>query len=165
MDGSIALAEQHMDERNVSSLSATRQLPELDNTPVEDKPESTRRIPRRRSSIAYALESPDHDTLAIQNAEDLANVSVASLQLESPARAEGLPTVSPQRHVSVSHSPFSIPVLAALMAPSVFGVLARLGLLAISSYDQRAVFSLVWVQGVGCLVMGFALGWKEPISE
>ena len=113
---------------------------------------------RRRSSIADALEPPDRESYAIQNAEELASISVASLEVES-VHANGEPIRGPK-----VYSQFSVAVLAGLMAPSVFGGLARLGILALTSYDGHAIFPLAWVQSIGCLIMGFALGWKEPIN-
>jgi hypothetical protein len=129
-----------------------------------DVGESSKHLPHRHSPVADALESPDHGALAIENAEELTGVSVAASVLELPEPQESLPTTAPERHAAKPYAQYSIPMLTALMGPSVFGVLARLGLLAITSYDQHSIFPLAWVQGAGCLVMGFALGWKEPIS-
>lgn len=61
--------------------------------------------------------------------------------------------------------PLSWEILALLMPASVFGVLARLGLDALTSYDGQSIFPLAYVQGVGCLIMGFCLALKVPISE
>jgi CrcB protein len=61
--------------------------------------------------------------------------------------------------------PLSWEILALLMSASVFGVLARLGLDALTSYEGQSIFPLAYVQGVGCLVMGFCLALKVPISE
>ena len=61
--------------------------------------------------------------------------------------------------------PLSWETLALLMPASVFGVLARLGLASLTSYDGESIFPLAYVQGVGCLVMGFCLALKVPISE
>jgi hypothetical protein len=47
----------------------------------------------------------------------------------------------------------------------VFGVLARLGLVALMNYDGQAVFPLAYPQAVGCLVMGFGLGFKAQIGQ
>ena len=61
--------------------------------------------------------------------------------------------------------PLSWEILALLMSASVFGVLARLGLDALTSYEGQSIFPLAYVQGVGCLVMGFCLALKVPISK
>lgn len=61
--------------------------------------------------------------------------------------------------------PLSWEIFALLMPASVFGVLARLGLDALTSYDDESIFPLAYVQGVGCLVMGFCLALKAPISQ
>lgn len=50
--------------------------------------------------------------------------------------------------------PFSYHVLT-LMAPfAMFGLLARLGLQALTNFDGEAVFPLAWVQGAGCFLWG-----------
>ncbi|PFH52782.1 hypothetical protein AMATHDRAFT_139084 [Amanita thiersii Skay4041] len=51
------------------------------------------------------------------------------------------------------------------MPASVFGVLARLGLTALATYDGRSVFPLAYAQAVGCLVMGIALRIKQPLGQ
>ena len=61
--------------------------------------------------------------------------------------------------------PFSHHVLA-LMAPfAMFGLLARLGLQALTNFDGGPIFPLAWVQGVGCFFMGIAVGLREPLSQ
>ncbi|EJU06029.1 hypothetical protein DACRYDRAFT_73278 [Dacryopinax primogenitus] len=50
------------------------------------------------------------------------------------------------------------------MPGSVFGVLARLGLTALDTYNGQGVFALAWVQGLGCLVMGACVGWRDQIT-
>lgn len=67
----------------------------------------------------------------------------------------------PAKH---SH-PFSQHVLATLALPGLLGLLARLGLEALTDYDGQSVFSLAWVQGIGCFIMGLAVGLREPISQ
>ena len=63
------------------------------------------------------------------------------------------------------YHPFSPHVIALLMPASIFGVLARVGLLGLTGYDGHAIFPLAWVQAAGCFVMGFALEMKEPIGQ
>ena len=57
----------------------------------------------------------------------------------------------------------SFAVLALLAPASVFGVLARLGLIALTNFDGHSVFPLAYVQAVGCLVMGFGLRLKASL--
>lgn len=75
-----------------------------------------------------------------------------------PGSDEGIPP-------SKTYAPLSFPVIALLMQASVFGVLARLGLVALMNYDGRSVFALAYAQAVGCLVMGFGVGLKEPFGQ
>lgn len=62
-------------------------------------------------------------------------------------------------------SPLSLHVLALLIPSSTLGLLARLGLLALGTYNGSSIFPLIYVQAVGCLIMGFAVGVKEPLGR
>ena len=66
---------------------------------------------------------------------------------------------------SSAYHPFSLAVVALLMPASVFGVLARLGLQALATYDGKAIFPLAYPQAVGCFIMGIALSLKDTISS
>ncbi|KAI0774226.1 CrcB-like protein-domain-containing protein [Fomes fomentarius] len=101
---------------------------------------------RQRSDIGSIL--AEHES--VSDAEELASI-------DRPP-SEKLPP-------SKTYRPLSFPVLALLMPASIFGVLARLGLQAITTYDGRSIFPLAWIQAAGCLVMGFALGMKEPFGR
>lgn len=63
------------------------------------------------------------------------------------------------------YSPYSPHVLALLIPASLLGVLARLGLQALATYDGQSIFPLAYIQATGCLIMGFFLHIKEPIGE
>ncbi|KAK7060584.1 Origin recognition complex subunit 2 [Paramarasmius palmivorus] len=66
---------------------------------------------------------------------------------------------------SKTYHPFSIHVIALLIPSSIFGVLARLGLQALVTYDGESIFPLAFVQALGCFVMGAALPLKPIIGE
>ncbi len=51
--------------------------------------------------------------------------------------------------------PFSPEVLAPLLPSAMFGLLARLGLEALATYNGQSIFPLAYPQAVGCLIMGF----------
>jgi hypothetical protein len=63
------------------------------------------------------------------------------------------------------YHPLSFHVLALLAAASVLGVLARLGILALATYDGHSIFPLAYVQAIGCLIMGFGVALKEPLGK
>ncbi|KAH7914182.1 CrcB-like protein-domain-containing protein [Hygrophoropsis aurantiaca] len=63
------------------------------------------------------------------------------------------------------YHPYSPHVLALLMPASIFGVLARLGLQALVTYDGESVFPLAYIQATGCFIMGVALRSKEPFGR
>lgn len=75
-----------------------------------------------------------------------------------PFDAEELPPAKIYR-------PLSIHVLALLMPASIFGVLTRLGLQALTTYNGQAIFSLAYVQAVGCFIMGIGLRMKVPFGN
>ncbi|ORX34021.1 CrcB-like protein-domain-containing protein [Kockovaella imperatae] len=52
-----------------------------------------------------------------------------------------------------------------LVLASMAGCLIRLGLTALGTYDGHSVYPLLWAQGVGCGVMGFALDRKSEIAK
>ena len=65
---------------------------------------------------------------------------------------------------TIQYHPLSFHVICSLMASSVLGALARLGIQALTTYDGQAIFPLAWVQAAGCLVMGIAIGLRPPIT-
>lgn len=75
------------------------------------------------------------------------------------------PTAAAIRPPSKHSNPFSHHVIALLAPFAMLGLLARLGLEALTDYNGNSVFALAWVQGVGCFVMGIAAGLREPISQ
>lgn len=96
--------------------------------------------------------SSAQSTLHAERVDDAERVDII------PSAEEGIP-------LSKIYEPLSFPVIALLMAPAVFGVLARLGLVALATYDGESVFPLAYVQALGCLIMGFCLRLKEPLGQ
>ncbi|KAI9512241.1 CrcB-like protein-domain-containing protein [Russula earlei] len=64
-----------------------------------------------------------------------------------------------------SYHPFSPEVVILLMPASVFGILARLGLEALATYDGNSIFPLAYPQALGCFLMGVALPLRDTISR
>ena len=126
--------------------------------PIHDQPQpldlgrTTSTLSRRSGGVRSDVGSVIARHESVADAESLASID------RPPSEAEKLPP-------SKIYHPLSFPVLALLMPASVFGVLARLGLQAITTYDGRSIFPLAWIQAAGCLVMGFALGLKEPFGQ
>ncbi|KAF8681273.1 CrcB domain protein [Rhizoctonia solani] len=90
--------------------------------------------------------------------------SIANLESQEPGATSPPPTAATTAP-SRSYHPLSWPVLTLLALPSVLGVLARLGIHSLTTYDGDSVFALAWVQGMGCFVMGLALGKRQTISD
>lgn len=82
-----------------------------------------------------------------------------------PSEPDDPPPEAAVRPPAKHSHPFSQHVLAILAPSGIFGLLARLGLEALTDYDGQSVFSLAWVQGIGCFIMGLAAGLREPISQ
>jgi len=86
------------------------------------------------------------------------------IELETePDLAQVTPT-SPPRRPSYT-SPTSLEALTLLIPGTILGLLARLGIEHLDSYPNAAIFSLAWVQGLGCLAMGAALGQKVTLTK
>ncbi|PPQ94029.1 hypothetical protein CVT25_009877 [Psilocybe cyanescens] len=86
-------------------------------------------------------------------------------QTHQAERIDVPPDIDQGVRPSKTYHPFSFPVIVLLMPAAVFGVLARLGLIALMSYDGNSVFPLVYVQAMGCLIMGIGLRMKEPMGQ
>lgn len=56
-------------------------------------------------------------------------------------------------------------ILGLLMFASIWGLLAREGLIALNTYSGMSVEPTIWAQAVGCLVMGWAVGNKEALER
>ncbi|KAG7449139.1 uncharacterized protein BT62DRAFT_985506 [Guyanagaster necrorhizus] len=83
--------------------------------------------------------------------------SIASVD-RPPDSHEGIPP-------SKIYHPYSIHIVALLIPASMFGLLARLGLDALATYDGQSIYQLAYAQAVGCLVMGFAVHLKAPFGQ
>jgi CrcB protein len=98
-------------------------------------------------------------THGVQESTDVADArSLASIEL--PAT-----NVVPLVRAAKTFHPFSLSMIAPLMPASILGLLARLGLDALTIYDGRSIFPLAYPQALGCLIMGICLPLKDPISN
>lgn len=103
---------------------------------------------QRRSDVGSIL--AHHES--VSDADSLASID------RPPSDEQALPS-------SKIYHPFSLAVIALLMPASVFGVLARLGLEALVTYDGQSIFPLAYVQATGCFIMGLGLGMKGPFGR
>lgn len=74
-----------------------------------------------------------------------------------------IPTSAPNQPSYSSATSFE--ALTLLIPGTILGLLARLGIEHLGSYPNAAIFSLAWVQGLGCLAMGAALGQKVTLTK
>jgi hypothetical protein len=145
-----------------STLSPPRRTTEAD---IEKQPPSSSSTSRRDSDLA------DHDRPHRQDSQPLSNDVFTSteeppLETGSPYRSPNAPTVAPDKVGSywVPSNPKGS-VFSLLVFATIWGVLARLGLLWIGGFGEREVFALVWAQCVGCLVMGVVTERKKGIEK
>lgn len=94
----------------------------------------------------------------LKQVEDTGETRQAERVDRPPATEEGL-------RPSKVYAPLSFPVIVLLMPAAVFGVLARLGLVALMTFEGESVFPLAYAQAMGCLIMGMGLRMKEPIGQ
>ena len=118
--------------------------------------ESLPRLKHRRQSVSSVL---SHHT-SIHSAASLASLD------RPPSRTEPTPEhPSEKLPAAKTYHPLSPHVIALLMPASIFGVLARLGIQALVGYEGTSAFPLAWVQVMGCFVMGFGVGIKDPLGQ
>lgn len=103
-----------------------------------------------------------HGTSACPRVQESTNMadakSLASIELP-------ITHVVPSASAGKTYHPLSLAIIVPLMPASVFGVLARLGLQGLATYDGRSIFPLAYAQALGCFIMGICLPLKDPISS
>ena len=107
--------------------------------------------PAAQGTAIHGVQAQESTNVA--DARSLASIELPTTNVVPPGRAEK------------TYHPFSLSVIAPLMPASVFGLLARLGLDALTTYDGRSIFPLAYPQALGCLIMGICLPLKDPISS
>ncbi|RDB22475.1 Fluoride export protein 1 [Hypsizygus marmoreus] len=112
--------------------------------------------------MAHSIRSPSRELHSELHSLQEAQERDDTLSVETVERP---PSDISERQTSKPPNPLSIHVLALLIPASAFGLLARLGLDALATYDGNSIFPLAYAQAVGCLVMGFAVGLKEPFGN
>jgi hypothetical protein len=130
-------------------------LQPMSQTPISQT--LVRRSTVREDAGQMNTHEPVAEEIIEGGAEDDAESLAASID-RPPSEAEKLPAAK-------IYATLSFPVLALLAPASVFGVLARLGLQGLTTYDGQSVFSLAYAQTIGCFIMGFCLSLKEPIGH
>ena len=113
--------------------------------------------------------STNEKAAAPSNPTERTDIGSVIARHESLISAGSLASVDrpPSEHLPPAkiYHPLSFSVIALLMPASIFGVLARLGLQALVTYDGESVFPLAYIQALGCFVMGMGLGMKEPLGK
>ncbi|KAF6762303.1 CrcB-like protein-domain-containing protein [Ephemerocybe angulata] len=108
------------------------------------------------------------DTSSSRNADDLEDQAAEVVDAEETHRAETIdrpPDEDQDIRKSKVYKPYDLAVVLILAPASILGVLGRLGTSSLTTYDGSSVFALAYVQGIGCLVMGFGLSLKEPLGR
>lgn len=127
-------------------------------------PQASNGEKRSGEEVADAISSPIEEHQRLEDAESLYSINVPP-NAEQAEAGEKKPSPSEKALPKPkTYPPFGWEVLTSLIPGSILGVLLRLGLLAITTYDGQAIFALAWVQAAGCFVMGLALGLRDQIG-
>ncbi|KAN0131423.1 CrcB-like domain containing protein [Lactarius tabidus] len=111
------------------------------------------KLPRFPSTATHSHGPREQESTNMADARSLASTELPVTHADPPAIT------------GKTYDPLSLAVIAPLMPASIFGVLARLGLEGLATYDGRSIFPLAYPQALGCLVMGICLPLKDPISS
>lgn len=111
-------------------------------------------IPMHQSS-SRPIQPPDSSDYTASKSETDRAKDEAGKQIE--------PNDLPNRthHRVVRH----LAILGLLAFASIWGTLAREGLVALNTYAGQSITPLVWAQAVGCLIMGLAIGENRKAIE
>jgi fluoride ion exporter CrcB/FEX len=147
---------QHPVGSSRSDPSLERELPE--HQPL-DGPANKEKVERRSPTLSLESARPRE----LQQLDGRLSEPDTQLEEELPSHQPvheprpGEPTK--QRHARL------LATLASIAFFSIWGVLGRLGLVALTTYDDLSVFPVVWAQAVGCFVMGLCIGSKPEIES
>lgn len=111
------------------------------------------------SSSQSATEADtEHDEHMLQ--EPARQRESASVPVEKPVSEDA------DRHQRQRENAFArhLAVLGLLINASIWGTLAREGLIALNTYDGSRIQPVIWAQAVGCLVMGWVAVNKETLE-
>lgn len=107
------------------------------------------------------LELEEQHSLEEPPLEDDLSPRSSNRRASSPSAARSTSSLHERRTLRyLTWSTYSLLVFA-----TIWGVLARLGLLWIGSFARGQVFALVWAQAVGCVVMGIVTERKKGLER
>lgn len=128
--------------------------PQRHQVGVEGQRQAIEHAPRRGLEQAYV--PSDLETQAQE--EDAEETYEAETIDRPPDEDQGI-------QKSKVYGPYDLPILLILAPASILGVLCRLGLQALTTFDGSSVFALGYVNAFGCLIMGFGLSMKGPLGQ
>ncbi|GAA5976452.1 hypothetical protein JCM11641_006017 [Rhodosporidiobolus odoratus] len=147
---------------------ATRQR---DSTSLPERDGDRRRSRKRDEGIENEHKQRHPDRPHHQSDKPPANDPRAAteeppLETGQPYLSPRSPVVAPEKFDSLFKPLYpNLSVFSLLIFATIWGVLARLGLIWIGGFAEREVFALVWAQMVGCAVMGVATERKKGIER
>ncbi|ETS63208.1 hypothetical protein PaG_02991 [Moesziomyces aphidis] len=167
-DARADLSAYHMDDARSRTSIAAHTIHAHDNNTVLSRSSSNnpaqveKPIPQERTISSH--QPPDvtagQDTQSTSPTTTTAAGSALPTHRESD-KALDLAPAAGTLHRIMRH----LAVLGLMAFASIWGTLAREGLVALNTYDGQGVAPLVWAQAVGCLVMGLAVGAnRKPIE-
>ncbi|KAK9480140.1 CrcB-like protein-domain-containing protein [Lipomyces japonicus] len=159
-------------EENRSSNERSRLSSQLQRRITAESTLSSSRSYRGLTEVEAPLPAPsvEHED-SLEHEIRVSNASEAEFRTEEKNKAEremGLLTSKQRKLRSWHRRLFKIgdikETLLWLILFSIFGVLARIGLISLESYPGKSVDGLVWVQFIGCLIMGFLSETKDMFA-
>ena len=167
-DARADLSAYHMDDARSRTSIAAHTIHAHDNNTVLSRSSSNNTaqveqpIPQERTISSH--QPPD--VTAGQDTQSTSPTTTTAAGSALPTHRESDKALDPAPAAGTLHRiTRHLAVLGLVAFASIWGTLAREGLVALNTYDGQSVAPLVWAQAVGCLVMGLAVGAnRKPIE-
>lgn len=148
-----------MDSQPVESSGASDTHSQVRQAEGTDRTRNTANdVAKSKAGQSYNPHPPYDLEMQAQQVEDEEETYDAEAIDRPPDEDQGL------RQPKV-YRPYDLPILLILAPASILGVLCRLGLQALTTFEGSSVFALGYVNALGCLVMGFGLSIKGPLGQ
>jgi hypothetical protein len=142
--------------RQAEDEEKTHEAETIDQPPNEEQvSELARSTPQRSGQLQLPKSDIEAQACQVEEEEQLHE---AQLIDRPPDGAQDI-------RMPKVYRPYDLPILLILAPASILGVLGRLGLVALVTFEGSSVFALGYVNALGCLIMGFGLSMKGPLGE
>lgn len=167
-----ALDEENGSVQDIETLEGndTSQDPSLSER-SENPSQNPRVRPSNEMVRTYTQEQADLERRTLRdNLQELEAESLAGSLPEGFAPEKAVSIVGKQNIPQIIHATHrSLPILLCITNGAVFGVLARKGLIALTTYDGSFVSGVIWANFAACFVMGLCVDssslWNELLDS